>query len=811
MKLNGFTLCATLLPLLGLSSRAAWAQQVPPRRTIPTPLARASQGVTIAPQAFALDDSSSLTVKTPPASAAGDASSHAHPSVQPVPSAPRVLFFDEGTADGGVWVRGENFKMHFVSDGATYIPFFGSRAPRNFEIRLALQQVTVDGAPIDLVHNATAERSQNRVSVDRGVVQELYEISPRAVEQQFVIESRPAAGEWVFQVSVETELTRSITADGFEFANKFGRVHCGRATAIDAQGRSLELETELGSCALTIRVPASFAADAALPIVIDPLWYTVGIENGSTVSLQPDIAHATGDYLFVCWEQIYSASDHDVLCELIDSGGAVYSAFYADFTASYWARPRCAHITAGDRVLVAAEVGTSGSRSIWGRATQVAQPSSPVSTGQFEISDPLTQGEKFHLDVGGDPYPHPPSYFCVVYENTIASNDHDIFARLVDGDGALASGTIAVDNSFSTLDAEPAISSTDDSTIWNLAWQREVAPGNNDIFAARIQWNGAMVTWPFPLPATATNDQHPTVSGPIEGTNRFMVVWEHLYPYISGDYDLYACLLDDASLLWYSGLAQTSEPEVQPDLGGNGRHFVCSYAYRVPGGTDYDVAIKDIEPAGNLCNVGETANISSAGNDLGPCIVNHEDSDSANFSILYFAIFNHLDDIQMSAYVGLVGGSIQSICGQSPGLTCPCGSPGTSGLGCPNSVHASGAGLHYNGSASTVADTLSFDFADVPPNVSCLLFQGTQPGQFTFGDGVRCMAQPFVRFPLRAANWAGVTGYGSLYGDVPISVRGGVPALGGLYVYQVWYRDPAAFCTPDTTNMTNALRVFWTP
>src|SRR5262245_61027278 len=62
----------------------------------------------------------------------------------------RGLTYDEGTPGGGVWVRGENFKAHFACDGATFVPFFGSSAPRNFDVHLALQSVTVDGAPIGL-------------------------------------------------------------------------------------------------------------------------------------------------------------------------------------------------------------------------------------------------------------------------------------------------------------------------------------------------------------------------------------------------------------------------------------------------------------------------------------------------------------------------------------------------------------------------------------------------------------------------------------------------------------------------------------
>jgi hypothetical protein len=41
-------------------------------------------------------------------------------------------------------------------------------------------------------------------------------------------------------------------------------------------------------------------------------------------------------------------------------------------------------------------------------------------------------------------------------------------------------------------------------------------------------------------------------------------------------------------------------------------------------------------------------------------------------------------------------------------------------------------------------------------------------------------------------------------------VTGAIAAPGDRY-YQVWYRNAAAFCGPDTFNLTNGLRVTWTP
>jgi hypothetical protein len=48
-------------------------------------------------------------------------------------------------------------------------------------------------------------------------------------------------------------------------------------------------------------------------------------------------------------------------------------------------------------------------------------------------------------------------------------------------------------------------------------------------------------------------------------------------------------------------------------------------------------------------------------------------------------------------------------------------------------------------------------------------------------------------------------------GDPTVSVRGSIPFTGGTRYYQVWFRDAQAFCTSSSFNLTNGLRVVWTP
>lgn len=155
-----------------------------------------------------------------------------------------------------------------------------------------------------------------------------------------------------------------------------------------------------------------------------------------------------------------------------------------------------------------------------------------------------------------------------------------------------------------------------------------------------------------------------------------------------------------------------------------------------------------------------------------------------------------------------------TICvGDGSGTACPCGNSGGSASGCANSLFAAGASLDAFGAASITDDSLRFE-AESLPNSSCLLFQGTQliaSGAGTaFGDGLRCAGGTIQRLGIR-----GISGNSQSFGhgapgDAPISANGQVSTPGSR-IYQVWYRNAAAFCTPSTFNLTNGVQIDWAP
>ncbi len=154
--------------------------------------------------------------------------------------------------------------------------------------------------------------------------------------------------------------------------------------------------------------------------------------------------------------------------------------------------------------------------------------------------------------------------------------------------------------------------------------------------------------------------------------------------------------------------------------------------------------------------------------------------------------------------------------GDGTGTACPCGNSGASGRGCDNSFSTGGGRLEGSGAALVTGDTVRFEAYGLPGAASALLFQGTseQDGGLgaVFGDGLRCAAGSVLRLGTRFASGGAVAFGHNVPGDPPISVSGAIPA-GTVSVrgYQIWYRNSASFCTPSGFNLTNGVRVVWTP
>ncbi len=158
--------------------------------------------------------------------------------------------------------------------------------------------------------------------------------------------------------------------------------------------------------------------------------------------------------------------------------------------------------------------------------------------------------------------------------------------------------------------------------------------------------------------------------------------------------------------------------------------------------------------------------------------------------------------------------------GSSASGPCPCGNisaPSTGGclnsLGSPGVLTAFGMGA-LPGVASDISGNNRMTLAGSGmPNAMCVYFQGSPVSPVLFGDGVRCVNNPFqVQLGTRL-NVAGASFVGGSPGPA-ISLQGALntplPAP-VTRAYQCWYRNAAAFCTPATFNMTNGVLITWMP
>jgi hypothetical protein len=141
--------------------------------------------------------------------------------------------------------------------------------------------------------------------------------------------------------------------------------------------------------------------------------------------------------------------------------------------------------------------------------------------------------------------------------------------------------------------------------------------------------------------------------------------------------------------------------------------------------------------------------------------------------------------------------------------TCPCHWIWTPAAGgCRNSFDKQST-LHSEGSPTLSADTLRMNAVQLPPATTALLSQGTASTQVLFGDGLRCVGGTRIRMGAQqavngAASWPAP-------GDVPLSVRGEIPAAGATRYYYVFYRDLGNYCSSGFFNLSDAQQITWTP
>ena len=722
------------------------------------------------------------------------------------------------------WARGTTYKCSFGSEGATFIPFLGAFAPCNHPVQFRLAHVAAGGVPIEFDADVRAARTGERISYDRGAIVEVYDTALESLEQSFVIQRLPNRGELALRIAVDSDFSPAELAEGLEFRGDLGAVRYGRATVVDAAGRTTAAPTKLAPGGIEIRVSADFLAGAELPVTVDPVISRWSDDTTPSDDYAPDVAYdAATKYVMNVYEQTFSATDHDIIASVRYDDGAYRDYLVIDGSSENWSGPKVANNHANSDFLVVAQAGPSGSRVIKGR---IVLAQTMFMSGEFTISGQET-GEKLHPTVGGDPSPSGPSYFCVAWERVRSVTDHDIHTRLVDPYGALVgSDTLHLEDSLGTLDESPELSKSDGmpgagTQVWTLVWSRKTGPGNGDVYGAQIANDGWLQTPPFPIEASAENALNPRVSPILDmsfsGTRHYLVAWQKVVNV--SDWAIHLVEMGGSFQYIHGDLNDLEQNNPAPDkilpaLDSDGSQFALAYT------VDWGNGLAQINLS-NVYRMGVELGLSESGAwvslgqgvvDMRPRIASvHGSGGSGHDS---FIAWDHLDspqqvqhDIHAARYTAPVGGPYSQFCWGS--FACPCTNNGANG-GCANSANPGGAVLEATGATSVSEDTFVLHGTGMPASSFCLYMQGTTShAPVQYGDGKRCIGGTMRRLKAKN-NVGGMSQYPAQF-ELLISIRGDIPVIGATRAYQILYRDPANYCTSATFNISNGVEAVWTP
>jgi hypothetical protein len=444
------------------------------------------------------------------------------------PGLPRgQVVFDAG--GGVILAEGDTYKASFAAGRFTYVPRFGSDAPRNYPLALALESAQLGGTAAPL-RAAPPALSGTTVRLDHGGLVERYDLHPDRIEQEFEI-AAPFAGELSVTLRADTDLRAERGAGGLRFGNELGHVGYTDAVLVDALGRRLPMTTDHAAGRITLRAAAATLAAATFPITVDPVITTIAVTSSPDRLLRTDLAFSSpaGNYLVV-WVRVFSSTDLDVHAVAVDAAGNVVpnSGSLIDNTTDWWNECRVACCGHNFLVVASRQPAGGGPFAIWGRTRSTSAPSMGP---QFQISG-TEGGDKITPDVGGEF--EGPTNFCVVWDRRWTPTDHDIHYRMVDALGSLSGGVQAIDNSSSNNDYRPRIAKSSGAgpagrQVWPVVWDRLINGAQHDIWGARVQWSGTLATPPFLIDGASVDDDNSaavtSLTSDLGGARYFLVAF----------------------------------------------------------------------------------------------------------------------------------------------------------------------------------------------------------------------------------------------------------------------------------------------
>jgi hypothetical protein len=382
-----------------------------------------------------------------------------------------------------------------------------------------------------------------------------------------------------------------------------------------------------------------------------------------------------------------------------------------------------------------------------------------------------------------------------VWERESASGDHDIVGAELDTSG---SGVAPRDFAVDPLqdDTRPAISKTNSVGFagWGVVWERRASATNHDIWFSTYDY--ATITAPIAISSAIEDETRPTVSS-FDGTSRYVVAYERD---LGGQHDVMLRVVNGGSvgaavdLAQLEGGSHASLDQARPSIDGDATGYLVAYKgeRRVGRGPNHTRLTSFAVNASNQIQLHES----------------RIPSDSRHAAHARQRIERRRADRRIRRVRSRGTSPVsrptteewrvlrrrrerrhrrRELLRRRQRTPCPCAMNGGAPSGCPNSLHPNGAESSWTGEARVGADSFLVHTTRLPLSAVALLVQATAHATpaVVFGDGLRCLDGTQTRIAVRTANASGDLSYPSSLTDPAISVTGGVPASGGLRVYQL--------------------------
>lgn len=506
-------------------------------------------------------------------------------------------------ADGRVVGFSMRYKAVFDHGGVEYTPALGERAPHNMPLRFTLQSVRRgEQTLLDATAAAPPEpcMAGDRVSYDRGDIDEHYDVRGDGVEQSFSFE-RPLAGsgDLIVRGRITTELRGERGTDGGWrwLLDGVGGVSYGRVTGVDAAGHVVTGDLRCEGAHVELALPAAFVDAAVYPLVLDPLLGTEFLVSGigPIDNSDPDIAYdASNDVYLVTLQNRFSAVDTDVYAQRMNGVGGVFlgAPLLVDGSVSTASHVRVANVNASDQFLVvwAWAPGPFGPWDVLCRRVDAATGAmstvvNVVATGNNE-TEPCVSGEATTAD----------NEALVIWKDPAGIQGRQVTVTAAADPVSVAPSVLIGGGSGAQV---PCISKSGGSAGRHIVAWYEGFIVDTEIHAICVDRNLNLLSSEL-ITANSVNDVNPSVDG--NGTS-WLLVWQQYEPASSRGNIRMQRLVFQTPNLFFSGTetpleSDLGQDEATPDVCYLGQKYAVVYREEVVGSPLHDdVYLWIVEPS----------------------------------------------------------------------------------------------------------------------------------------------------------------------------------------------------------------------